>query len=358
MEKVDPFATVGTLDDDDHRARRRDGARAAQGRTRSPEAAAGRSTTIDLKTGEAARAVAAVGVRPRRPALPSLRHAHRGRAPGHGAAANHVLVPELPGPRGRSAGGQGQGQGQGRLEGLIAVCEQYVAVSATPFRLDALWPFTERLERFGIAGFGWGATWLATRSERCARTATSARSATTRAGRTSARSRRARCSCTCAGRRSSRRSACRTRSRSMTRTGAIAFSHNGDLEHHQAYRARYREAGRLFGQGGHGGRRTLAGGPLVGGRHRAGRALEAARHLRRPRQPRRPDAGLARAHHYAGNDENPVFTFRIGDIRPRLHRDVLARSVGVQVRRPRGDEPQLVPFEQTATSEPASVARA
>ena len=40
------------------------------------------------------------------------------------------------------------------------MCEQFIARSAEPFRLDELWPFAERLERFGIAGFGWGATWL------------------------------------------------------------------------------------------------------------------------------------------------------------------------------------------------------
>jgi glutamine phosphoribosylpyrophosphate amidotransferase len=42
------------------------------------------------------------------------------------------------------------------------MCEHYVARAAEPFRLDELWPFTERLERYGIAGFGWGAGWLAT----------------------------------------------------------------------------------------------------------------------------------------------------------------------------------------------------
>ena len=40
------------------------------------------------------------------------------------------------------------------------MCEQYVARAAEPFRIDDLWEVTERLERFGIAGFGWGATWL------------------------------------------------------------------------------------------------------------------------------------------------------------------------------------------------------
>ena len=40
------------------------------------------------------------------------------------------------------------------------MCEHFIARAAEPFRLDELWPFAERLERFGIAGFGWGAAWL------------------------------------------------------------------------------------------------------------------------------------------------------------------------------------------------------
>src|SRR5919107_5798764 len=39
------------------------------------------------------------------------------------------------------------------------MCEHYIARADEPFRLDELWPFTERLERYGIAGFGWGAAW-------------------------------------------------------------------------------------------------------------------------------------------------------------------------------------------------------
>ena len=38
------------------------------------------------------------------------------------------------------------------------MCEQFVACATRPFRLGELWELTERLERFGIAGFGWGAT--------------------------------------------------------------------------------------------------------------------------------------------------------------------------------------------------------
>jgi glutamine phosphoribosylpyrophosphate amidotransferase len=40
------------------------------------------------------------------------------------------------------------------------MCEHFVARAAEPFRLDAVWPFAERLERYGMAGFGWGAAWL------------------------------------------------------------------------------------------------------------------------------------------------------------------------------------------------------
>src|SRR5689334_15574232 len=40
------------------------------------------------------------------------------------------------------------------------MCEHYVARAGEPFRLDELWPFTASLERFGIAGFGWGAAWV------------------------------------------------------------------------------------------------------------------------------------------------------------------------------------------------------
>ena len=40
------------------------------------------------------------------------------------------------------------------------MCEHFVARAADPFRLDELWAFGERLERYGLAGFGWGAGWL------------------------------------------------------------------------------------------------------------------------------------------------------------------------------------------------------
>jgi len=40
------------------------------------------------------------------------------------------------------------------------MCEHFVARAAEPFRLDELWDFGERHERYGLAGYGWGAGWL------------------------------------------------------------------------------------------------------------------------------------------------------------------------------------------------------
>ena len=53
--------------------------------------------------------------------------------------------------------------GRGRPAPIIrGMCEQFVARAAEPFRLDELWPFAERLERYGLAGFGWGVPGCAT----------------------------------------------------------------------------------------------------------------------------------------------------------------------------------------------------
>ena len=97
------------------------------------------------------------------------------------------------------------------------MCEHYIARAAEPFRLDELWPFTERLERFGLAGFGWGAAWLGATAGSPA-IATSDPSATMRPGpRESVRRRRRRRSCTFDGRRACRRSSSKTPSPSTTR---------------------------------------------------------------------------------------------------------------------------------------------
>ena len=65
-----------------------------------------------------------------------------------------VLVPGLPGAR---RGFGRAGRPPRRRVASVSMCEHFIARAADPFRLDELWPFTARLEQFGIAGFGWGA---------------------------------------------------------------------------------------------------------------------------------------------------------------------------------------------------------
>ena len=192
------------------------------------------------------------------------------------------------------------------------MCEQFIARASEPFRLDELWPFTERLERFGIAGFGWGAAWLdedgGLRVHRDVRAFRDdpAREMVGAIETTSALIH------------------LRRPSRLSTLTlpdtqpfddpaGRFAFSHNGDLRDYKSLRVTYRAAGRIHG--------------------RADTEV-AARWLEDEWRPDvSPGAQLTALHdrfggqaklailtpdgsalHYAGNDENPVFAFRLGRI--------------------------------------------
>ena len=193
------------------------------------------------------------------------------------------------------------------------MCEQYVAIAPTPFRLDALWPFTERLERYGIAGFGWGATWLAADG-----TLQSHRDL----GTFRDDPRRAE-----VGRIETRAALVHLRRPSKFSTigipdtqpfddpdGRFAFSHNGELEHHQAHRARYRAAGRLFGKAD-----TEVSARWLEDHWSEADSVPAA--LGSLHDTFGGHANLAvltrdgHGHHYAGNDDNPVFRFDLGDIR-------------------------------------------
>jgi glutamine phosphoribosylpyrophosphate amidotransferase len=192
------------------------------------------------------------------------------------------------------------------------MCEHYVARSAEPFRLDDLWPFTERLERFGIAGFGWGAAWLAPDGR-----LGSYRDL--RAFRDDPGRERVGAIETAAAlvhlRRPSRLS---TLTLPDTQpfddpAGRYAFSHNGDLRDHRSLRATFRAQGRIHGRADtEVGARWLEDAWDDGG---TVPNLLVALHDRFGGQ-----ANLAvleaggTAHHYAGNGENPVFTFRLGRI--------------------------------------------
>ena len=193
------------------------------------------------------------------------------------------------------------------------MCEHYVARAAEPFRLDELWPFTERLERFGIAGFGWGAAWLggdgrlhSHRDVRAFRDDPDGRSRVGAAETTAALVHL---------RRPSKLS---TLDLPDTQpfddpAGRYAFSHNGDLRDTRALRATYRRDGRIHGRAD----------TEVGARwlEDAWRDDEPAGHVLAALHDRfggQANLALLTAdgtpHHYAGNGENPVFTFRLGRI--------------------------------------------
>ncbi|MEO8207713.1 MAG: hypothetical protein ABI598_01665 [Chloroflexota bacterium] len=192
------------------------------------------------------------------------------------------------------------------------MCEHYVARAASPFRLDELWPFTERLERFGIAGFGWGASWLEPAgSIGSYREVQAFRD-------DSGRERVGRVETTAALVHLRRPSRLSTLGMADTQpfddpAGRFSLSHNGDLLHYRPYRARFLEQGRLFGRAD-----SEVGARWLEDEWNDGEPvphLMAALHDTFGGQ-----ANLAvlvkdgSVHHYAGNRENPVFTFRLGDI--------------------------------------------
>ena len=192
------------------------------------------------------------------------------------------------------------------------MCEHFIARAAEPFRLDELWPFAERLERFGLAGYGWGAAWL-TEDDRIA-SYRDVRAFRDDPGRERVGARET-TSVLVHLRRPSRFS---TLSLADTQpfddpAGRFAFSHNGDLHDYRKLRATYREQGRIHGRAD----------TEVGARwlEDAWRPDETVGHLLGALHDRfGGDANLAvlatdgSPYHYAGNGENPVFAFRLGRI--------------------------------------------
>ncbi len=192
------------------------------------------------------------------------------------------------------------------------MCEQFVARAAEPFRLDELWPYAERLERFGIAGFGWGASWLDAAGGLRAYRHTDAFRDDPERDRLGAVETT---SLLVHLRRPSRLSTLQLPDTQPFEdpAGRFAFSHNGDLRDYRPARARYRRQGRIHGRAdSEVGQRWLEDAwsddepvaHLLAALHDAfgGEANLAV--LTRDGTP----------HHYAGNPENPVFTFRLGRI--------------------------------------------
>ena len=192
------------------------------------------------------------------------------------------------------------------------MCEHYIARAAEPFSLQELWPFTANLEAYGIAGFGWGASWVgadgalhAHRDVRAFRD--DPRQAEVGSVQASAALIHLR-----------RPSKLSTLTLADTQpfadpAGRYAFSHNGDLARYRPLRDMYRAEGRIHGRA---------------DTEVAARWLEdswqdvaAGAHVLRELHERFGGqanlallAGDGTPHHYAGNTENPVFAFRLGRI--------------------------------------------
>ena len=227
------------------------------------------------------------------------------------------------------------------------MCEQYVAIAPSAFRLDSLWPFTERLERYGIAGFGWGLTWLDANGDLRSHRDIGTFRDDPRLGEIGAVETRA---VLVHLRRPSKFS---TIGLPDTQPfddpyGRYAFSHNGDLEHHEAHRKGYREAGRLHGKAD----TEVSARWLEDNWAAADSVPDVLNQLHATFGGHANLAVLTRdggAHHYAGNRENPVFTFDIGGIRLACTGMYsLDRSVFTYVV-PEATNRAIVPFEATAT---------
>ena len=192
------------------------------------------------------------------------------------------------------------------------MCEHIAARATEPFTLADLWPLAEGLERFGLGGWGWGVAW------------------TTAAGRLSAHrdarafrddpatAELAHVETTSALVHLRRPSRLGTVGLADTQpfldpAGRFAFSHNGDLREYHALRRHYIAAGRIEGRAD----------SEVGQRwledhwadHEDATLALATMHDRFEGQANLMALGAdGAAHVYAGNTENPVFTFRLGAI--------------------------------------------
>src|SRR5689334_9895230 len=127
------------------------------------------------------------------------------------------------------------------------MCEHFVARASEPFRLDELWPLAERLERYGMAGFGWGAAWVDGGGALAAHR-------DVRAFRDDPNATAVGCHETTSVlvhlRRPSKLSTLQLADTQpfLDPAGRFAFSHNGDLRRHGEHRPRYQAEGRIHGR--------------------------------------------------------------------------------------------------------------
>ena len=193
------------------------------------------------------------------------------------------------------------------------MCEHFIARAAEPFQLRELWPFADRLERYGLAGFGWGAAWIddggALRSHRDVRAFRDDHEGGMAVGmeRTTAALVHLR-----------RPSKLSTLDLPDTQpfddpAGRFSFSHNGDLRDYRSLRRDYEAQGRIHGRAD-----TEVGARWLEDAWRPDASvagLLGSLHDRFGGQANLAVLGAdGEPHHYAGNGENPVFSFRLGRI--------------------------------------------
>lgn len=196
------------------------------------------------------------------------------------------------------------------------MCELLVARAAQSFALGDLWPVAARMERDGLAGYGWGAAWIGRDGGLQAHHSVAAFRQDPRAERLGAER-------TTAAlihlRRPSRLSthALPDTQPFLDPAGRFALGHNGDFRDYRAAREAYVAQGRIRGRAdSEVGARWLedhygsdpaaapASGELLASLHRAFGGQANLGLLR-------PDGSAVM---YAGNTENPVFAFRLGQL--------------------------------------------
>jgi len=192
------------------------------------------------------------------------------------------------------------------------MCEQFVARAAEPFRIDELWPFTERLERYGLAGFGWGASWVRPDGRLCSHR--DLRAFRDDSDGAASVGREETTAVLVHLRRPSRLSTLQMPDAQPfdDPAGRFSFSHNGDLRDFRSLRPRYRLQGRIHGRAD-----TEVGQRWLEDAWGDGSAAHLLPALHDRFGGEANFAVLERdgtASHYAGNPQNPVFAFRFGRI--------------------------------------------
>lgn len=211
---------------------------------------------------------------------------------------------------------------------MSAMCELLAVVSETPFPIGDAWEMTAALERYGVAGFGWGAAWPGPDGRLVRHVSTAAfrdDPAQFALAQVPVRSLLVHL------RRPSKLSTLSIPDAQpfLDPAGRFAFCHNGDLARWRPARRRYQAEGRISGRAdSEVGQRWLedawaehslelawpAGSAAGAGTDPCTTltALHAALGGQANLLALTPGGGI---HAYAGNTENPVVSFRIGRLR-------------------------------------------